>query len=67
MKLYTMDNTELMDVSAIRTEGASLVVIGTIMGAMPTEAVLKPAELRQAFKLISPKVIWCLIKMLFAK
>ena len=67
MKLYTMDNTELMDVSAVRTEGTSLVVSGTIMGAMPTEAVLRPAELRQAFKLVNFKIIWCVLKMLFAK
>ena len=67
MKLYTMDNTELMDVSAIRTEGKSLVVSGTIMGAMPTEAVLLPAELRKAFKLVNLKIIFCVIKMLFAK
>lgn len=67
MKLYTMDNTELMDVSALKTEGASLVVIGTIMGAMPTEAVLRPAELRKAFKLVTPRIIFCLIKMLFSR
>lgn len=67
MKLYTSDNTELMDVSAIRNEGSSLIVVGTIMGAMPIEAVLTPTELRKSFKLLSFGTIVALIKMLFSR
>jgi len=67
MKLYNFDNSELMDVSALRTDGSSLVVVGRIMGAMPTEAVLRPTELRKAFKLLSPKLVFFVIKMLFSK
>ena len=51
MKLMTSDNAELMEVSAFKPEGDNLVVVGTIMGAMPVEAVLTPAELRKVFKL----------------
>jgi len=48
MKLYTTDNSELMDITSITTEGRNLVVEGTIMGAMPVRAIVKPAEVRAA-------------------
>jgi hypothetical protein len=56
-----------MEVTALKTEGDNLVVVGTIMGAMPTEAILTPAELRKAFKLLSFGKIMFLLKMLVAK
>ncbi|MFA5523787.1 MAG: hypothetical protein WDA24_05455 [Tissierellales bacterium] len=67
MKLYTSDNSELMEVSALKTDDSNLIVSGTIMGAMPIEAVLTPAELRQSLKLLSAKTVWHIIKMLFKK
>lgn len=67
MKLYTADNSELMEVSAIKAEGTSLIVSGTIMGAMPIEAVLTPKELRQAMKLLSFGTIVSIVKMLFSR
>ncbi|MFA5633111.1 MAG: hypothetical protein WC997_16505 [Porticoccaceae bacterium] len=67
MKLYTSDNMELMDVSALKTEGEHLIVCGTIMGAMPVEAVLTPAQLRQSLKLLNAKIIWQVVRMLFKK
>jgi hypothetical protein len=65
MKLFTTDNSELMAVSAIQAEGRNLVVEGTIMGAMPVRAVLKPAELRAALKLMSLGTMWSAFLMLF--
>jgi hypothetical protein len=65
MKLFTTDNAELMTVSAIRAEGRNLMVEGMIMGAMPVRAVLKPAELRAALKLMSPATMWSAFRMLF--
>jgi hypothetical protein len=56
-----------MEVTALKTEGENLVVVGTIMGAMPTEAILTPTELRKAFKLLSFGKIMFLLKMLVAK
>lgn len=53
MKLYTTDNSELMEISAITPEGRNLIVEGTIMGAVPIRAVVKPAELRAAMKTMS--------------
>lgn len=67
MKLFTSDDSELMEVSQLRVEAGKLVVVGTIMGAIPTEAVLTPAELRQSLKLLNFKVVGALISMLFRK
>lgn len=67
MKLLTSDNSELMEVSRLKSEGNNLIVVGTIMGAMPVEAVLTPAQLRQAFKLLSLGILLFIISMLFKK
>jgi hypothetical protein len=67
MKLYTNDNTDLMEVSRIYPDGSNLIVEGTIMGAMPIRAVLKPAELRKAFGLMSPKTLGQIFLMLFRR
>lgn len=67
MKLVTSDNSELMEVSGFKTEGNNLLVTGTIMGAMPVEAVLTPAELRKVFKLLSFRLVLFIIGMLFRK
>jgi hypothetical protein len=67
MKLLTSDQFELMEVTGLRTEGRNLVVVGTIMGAMPTEAILTPVELRKVFKLLSFRTLAFVLKMLFSK
>jgi hypothetical protein len=67
MKLFTSDNAELMDVSELRIEDGNLIVAGTIMGAMPTEAVLTPAELRASLKLLNLKICVALVRMLFSR
>lgn len=67
MKLLTSDQSELMEVSGLKTEGNNLVIVGTIMGAMPVEAVLSPAEMRKAFKLLSFSILVFLFGMLFKK
>jgi hypothetical protein len=67
MKLFTSDQSELMEVSALKSENGNLVVSGTIMGAMPVEAVLTPGEMRKALKLLSLSLIFFVIGMLFRK
>ena len=67
MKLYMQENAELMDVKRLKIEDGNLIVVGTIMGAMPTEAILTPAELRSGFKLLSFPILMAVIRMLFAK
>jgi hypothetical protein len=66
MKLFTSDDSELMDVSELRMENGNLIVVGTIMGAMPTEAVLTPAELRASLKLLNLKICVSLVRMMFS-
>lgn len=67
MQLYTADNTELMEVSALKAEDKNLVVCGTIMGAMPIEAILTPTELRKLFRLLSMRLILHIFAMLFRR
>jgi hypothetical protein len=53
MKLYMTDNSDLMEIAKIYPENGNLIVEGTIMGAMPVKAVVKPAEMRRALGLMS--------------
>ena len=65
MKLYASDNSDLMEVSAIHREGSNLIVEGTIMGAMPIRAVVKPAEVRRVFRVMGLKTLFFAATMLF--
>ena len=65
MKLYTTDNSDLMEVAKIYPENGNLMVEGTIMGAMPVKAVLKPAEVRRALGLMSFATMFFAFLMLF--
>ena len=57
----------MMEVVAIVPDGKTLHVTGTMMGAMPVEIVLTSAEMRKIFPLLSIKVIFTAIRMLFSK
>ena len=48
MKLYTPDNAELIEVTAIIPHEDGIQLEGTIMGAMPMKAILRPQDLRGA-------------------
>ncbi|NIB38856.1 hypothetical protein HBA55_04620 [Pseudomaricurvus alkylphenolicus] len=65
MKLYASDNSDLMEVSKISKDDNNLVVEGTIMGAMPIRAVVKPAEVRSVFKVMSIGTLFHAISMMF--
>lgn len=65
MKLYGSDNSELMDVSRLYRRGNELVMEGTILEAMPIVARLKPAEVRQALKLLTFRDLLFVVSMLF--
>jgi hypothetical protein len=67
MKLHTPDGNELMEVERIEREGDQLIIRGTIMGTMPTKAVLRPEQLRAGFSLLSIGLIFSLIGLLFTK
>ena len=65
MKLYASNNSELMEITRISRKDNTLVVEGTMMGAMPIRTILKPAELRSAIRLMDFKTILFALTMLF--
>lgn len=67
MKLYGADDKELMTVTAIEREGATLVVKGKIFGTMPLTAKLKPEEARKAIRLLGFRKICFLLTLPFRR
>ncbi|NWL22162.1 MULTISPECIES: hypothetical protein [Pseudomonas] len=67
MKLFTLDKTILMDLSTVTPHDQGILIEGKIMGTMPMKVVLRPEELRTGLKLISPRLIFALLAMLFRK
>lgn len=65
MKVFGIDNSELMNVSKIEQNGDELILKGKIFGAMPMTAKLRPEEARAALKLLNFKTILFLITLLF--
>lgn len=58
---------ELMAIRKLERDGNTLVIRGKIFGAMPMVAKLTPAEARAALKLLSPRLVWFLLTLLFRK
>lgn len=67
MKLYGADNKELMTVTAIERQGNELVIKGKIFGTMPMTAKLRPAEAKNALKLLGFKKALFVLSMLFRR
>lgn len=67
MKLYTPEQTELIEVTAVAPFENGVQVDGVIMGAMPMKAVLRPEDLRQGMRFLTPRLVWTLFVMLFRK
>jgi hypothetical protein len=67
MKLYSADNSELMDVSAIERDGDNLVIKGKVFGAMPMTAKLRPSQARAALKLLNWKLVWFMATLLIRR
>ncbi len=65
MKLYNLDQSTLMEVTLLSREGNTIIVNGSILGSMPVTCVLTPAEARQIFKLLTPKLFLFLLTFLF--
>ena len=65
MKLLNRDHSLLMDISRFERDGSTLVVRGTIMGAMPVQAVLTPSEARTALRQLGFRGLVFLITLLF--
>ncbi len=67
MKIYATDGQEMMTVTGLEHEGGKLIIKGMIFGAMPMSAELRPAEARAALKLLTPRVIWTLLTIVFRR
>ncbi|MFT3666916.1 hypothetical protein [Piscinibacter sp.] len=66
MRLMTTDNSELMEISSVRTEGGKVIVSGVIMGAMPVQAVLSGTELRRGYSMVSFGTLWRIFRIFLA-
>src|SRR6185369_12185565 len=67
VKLYGADNKELMTVTAIERQGSDLVIKGKIFGTMPMTAKLRPAEARNALKLLGFRKALFVLSLLFRR
>ena len=67
MKLYTPDNTELIEVTSVTPHEDGVQIEGTIMGAMPMKAVLRSDQLRSSFRFVTPKLAWTMLVMLIRR
>jgi hypothetical protein len=67
MKLYTPEKTDLIDVTSIEPHADGVLIVGKIMGTMPMKAILRPAEMRRAFRLLSLRTLLALIALPFRR
>ena len=67
MKIYAVDNRELMDISEIVPQGSSLLLRGKLFGTMPVAAKLTPGQARAALKLMNARTILFFLTLLFRR
>jgi hypothetical protein len=67
MKFFTLDRTILMDVASVAPHEQGVMIEGKIMGTMPMKVILRPEELRAGLKLLTPGLVWTIVKMLFGR
>jgi len=67
MKLSNLDGSSLMEVTSLDTEGNNLIIRGTILGSMPVNSMLTPTETRQLFKLLTPRLFFFLLTLIFRR
>jgi hypothetical protein len=67
MKLFGSEGLLLMEVDAITPSGREIVIKGRMMGQIPMMVVVGPSELRQTFGLLSIRLIFQAVRMLFLR
>jgi hypothetical protein len=67
MKIYSVDNSELMEISRVDRKGNDLVLHGKIMGALPMKAIIRPRQARVGLSLITGRIFLFLLTFLFRK
>lgn len=58
MKLYSKEETEVMDVQSLQREGGNLILTGKVMGAMMLSVYLKPDDIWRLLGLLSWSIAW---------
>ena len=64
MKLYSADNTPLMEIHRLERSGNDLLIKGKVFGTLPMTARLSPSEARKGLKLLSFKLVLFLLTFL---
>jgi len=67
VKIYAVDDRELMDISEVVPQGNALLLRGRIFGSMPVTAKLKPGEMRAALKLLTIRKVAFLVSLFFRR
>jgi hypothetical protein len=67
VRFFTPEGGELIEIMTVKPERGGILIQGKIMGAMPMKAVLKPEQLRQGFRFLTPRLVLTLITMLFTR
>jgi hypothetical protein len=67
MKLYSPDNSELMQISSLERDGDQLLIKGTAFGAMPITAQLRAPEARAALRLLNWRTAFFLLTLPFRR
>jgi len=67
VKVYAVDDRELMEISEVVPEGNALLLRGRIFGSMPVTAKLTPKEMRAALKLLTIRKVFFLVSLFFRR
>lgn len=67
MKLYGIDNKEMLQISKLEVRAGEVIIKGKIYGTMPLVAILRPQDARSALKLLTFRVFFTLTGMLFRR
>lgn len=67
MKIYSQDNSELMEIKSIERDGNRLMIKGKVFGTMPMAARLGPREARNGLRLLNFKLVVFLLTLFFRR
>ena len=67
MKIYGVDNKEMMNITSLERDGSELVIQGKLFGTMPLTAKLRPEDARAALKLLDFRTALFLLTLLFRR
>ncbi|HEY6451992.1 MAG TPA: hypothetical protein VIX87_05280 [Steroidobacteraceae bacterium] len=67
MKIYGADDREMMRITSLAREDGQLVIRGTLFGALPLTAKLRPEDARAALKLLDIRTALFLLTLVFRR